>query len=118
MSAMPVECPQSPPPHQRLERAYSQWPVLGGHSGYPEARPGSRLRTLQSRISRYLWNWMFPSLMTRCDLISDSAPVTVIPNSSVLPGSPLSCTVTLKEHAGKLPSQVPENRTVFGDPSR
>jgi hypothetical protein len=26
------------------------------------------------------WNWMFPLLMTRCDVTSDSAPVTVIPN--------------------------------------
>ena len=28
----------------------------------------------------YLWNWMFPLLMTRCDLTSVSPPVTLIPN--------------------------------------
>jgi hypothetical protein len=41
----------------------------------------------------------------------------MIPNSSLLPGSPLSSTVTLNEHAGESPLQVPEKRTVCGDPS-
>ena len=35
----------------------------------------------RSQFNRYYsWNWMFPFLMTRCDLASDSPPVTVIPN--------------------------------------
>ena len=50
---------------------------------------------------------MFPPLMTRCDLNSLIAPVTVTPNSSLVPGSPWSSTVTLKVQPS--PPQVPLN---------
>jgi len=57
---------------------------------------------------------MFPLLIRRCDRISLTAPVTVTPNWSLMPGSPLSCTVALK---AQLSPQVPEIKTVLGEPS-
>lgn len=38
---------------------------------------------------------MFPRLMIRCDLCSFFVPVASKPNVSSVPGSPLSCTVTV-----------------------
>ena len=32
-------------------------------------------------LQRYFkWNWMFPLLITRCEVVSDTPPVTVTPN--------------------------------------
>ena len=28
----------------------------------------------EGQVNRYLWSWLFPLLMTRCDLISDEEP--------------------------------------------
>ena len=54
---------------------------------------------------------MFPRLMTRNDLCSFFVPVTSKPNVSSVPGSPLSCTVTVNVQPAP---HSPENRTVFG----
>jgi anti-sigma regulatory factor (Ser/Thr protein kinase) len=50
----------------------------GARGPYPidPTRPSSTRAS-----SYYLWNWMFPPLMTRCDLTSLIVPVTVTPNS-------------------------------------
>lgn len=60
---------------------------------------------------------MFPFLRTRCDLFSDSGPLTEILNSSILPPRPLSSTVADQAQSGELTPQVPDNLTVFGDVS-
>ena len=54
---------------------------------------------------------MFPRLMTRRDLTSFFVPVTARPKVSSVPGSPLSCTVTVKVQPSP---HSPVNRTVFG----
>ncbi len=54
---------------------------------------------------------MFPRLMTRSDLTSFFVPVTDRLNVSNVPGSPLSCTVTV--NVQPVPHS-PVNRTVFG----
>jgi len=51
---------------------------------YTEARHKSRLREIlpqhAAKATDYGWNLMFPRLMMRRDLTSDTAPVTAIPN--------------------------------------